>query len=123
MELPNKKPEWKCVQCGKCCFMYGCMVPASDEDLARWESEGRQDILEKAKVITDPKTGRIIAAELWFNPQTGREYVYCPWIKRKQSLIGKKEKIICLIHDTKPQYCRDYICRKHLKDSNKRKTL
>ena len=42
--------------------MYGCMVPASDQDLARWEREGRTDILEKAKVITDPRTGRIIAA-------------------------------------------------------------
>jgi len=115
MASPNTKPEWKCVQCGKCCFMYGCMVPASDADLERWKSEGRQDILEKAKVVTDPKTGRIIAAELWFNPQTGREYVYCPWIRKKKSLISGREKAVCLIHDTKPQYCRDYVCRKHLK--------
>ena len=131
MDKPNKavmpSEKWKCVQCGRCCMMYGCMIPASDGDLARWEKEGRKDILEKAKVITDPKTGRIIAAELWFNPATGREYIYCPWIKRDQkgSLIrklkadktteGSNGKVICLIHGTKPQYCRDYICRKHLK--------
>ena len=116
----SKKPEWKCVQCGSCCFMYGCMVPASDDDLARWDAEGRQDIREKAKVITDPKTGRIIAAELWFNPHTGREYIYCPWIKRRKSMLGRlvkrgKQKVVCQIHNTKPQYCRDYICRKHVK--------
>ena len=137
-----KKTEWKCVQCGSCCFMYGCMVPASDDDLARWKEQGRDDILEKAKVVTDPKTGRIIAAELWFNPHTGREYVYCPWIKRKPkgkaawlrkwkdadkvcvkppqlqrpaAGVDKQDRVICMIHDTKPQYCRDYICRKHKK--------
>lgn len=112
--MVGKKPEWKCIQCGSCCFMYGCMVPASEEDLARWEREGRNDILEKAKVITDPKTGRIIAAELWFDPNTGREYIYCPWI-RSNGKEGKSKRVTCLIHSTKPQYCRDYICRKHQK--------
>jgi Fe-S-cluster containining protein len=90
------------------------MVPASDEDLERWKLEGRQDILEKARVITDPKTGKIIAAELWFDPQTKREYVYCPWIK-SNGKEGPAKRITCQIHATKPQYCRDYICRKHLK--------
>jgi len=83
------------------------MIPASDEDLSRWEKEGRQDILEKVKIARDPDTGRITAAELWFNPATGRSYVYCPWIRRR------KDRVECLIHDTKPQYCKEYICRKH----------
>ena len=106
--MDMKKPEWKCIQCGKCCFMYGCMIPASDEDLARWKRQGRRDILEKVRVIRDPGTGRITAAECWFDPHTGREYIYCPWIKRID-----KGKVKCMIHDTKPSYCREYICRKH----------
>jgi hypothetical protein len=91
------------------------MVPASDEDLTRWRKQGRDDILEKAKVITDPKTGRIIAAELWFNPHTCREYIYCPWIKRKKGRFSGKEKVVCQIHERKTEYCMDYICRKHQK--------
>lgn len=110
----TKKPVWKCVQCGSCCFMYGCMVPATDEDMTRWKQEGRQDLLDMTMVIRDPGMGRIIAAELWFHPQTRKEYIYCPWIKKQKSILGK-QKTICQIHDTKPQYCRDYICRKHLK--------
>jgi len=105
-----QKPEWKCIQCGKCCFMYGCMIPASDDDLARWKKQGRQDILDMAMIARDPKTNRIIAAELWWDRSTGREFVYCPWIKKK-----KDGKVYCQIHDTKPQYCRDYICRKYSK--------
>lgn len=107
MDLPKKKPEWKCVQCGRCCFDYGCMISATDEDLARWKRDGRHDILEKAKVIT--KGGRVIAAELWFNPMTRREYMYCPFLKKE----GNRTR--CLIQDTKPQYCKDYICRRHMK--------
>ncbi|RLI97925.1 MAG: hypothetical protein DRO99_02055 [Candidatus Aenigmatarchaeota archaeon] len=117
--------EWKCVQCGKCCFMYGTMIPATDQDMERWEKEGRNDILDRTKVIRDPATGRIIAAELWFDPYTGKSYAYCPWIKRKKERAGLKQrdksgnpsgdKVYCQIHDTKPQYCRDYICRRHLK--------
>jgi Fe-S-cluster containining protein len=112
--MVGKKPEWKCIQCGRCCFMYGCMVPASNDDLARWEKEGRTDILNKAKVIIDPKTGRIIAAELWFDPHTRKEYIYCPWIT-SNGKEGKDKRVTCQIHSTKPQYCRDYICRKHVK--------
>ncbi len=105
----NSGGKWKCMQCGQCCFMYGCMIPATDQDLERWKRQGRHDILEKVRVIRDPKTGAITAAECWFNPFTKKEYVYCPWIKRKG------DKVFCLIHDTKPQYCIDYICRKHPK--------
>jgi Fe-S-cluster containining protein len=86
------------------------MIAATDEDLSRWKREGRQDILDKVKVIADPKTGRVIAADLWFNPATGKEYVYCPWLRR-----NRDGKAACLIHGTKPQYCRDYVCRRHVK--------
>ena len=113
-EKTTRIHEWKCVQCGKCCFMYGCMIPATDEDLARWERQGRRDILEKIRVITDPKTGKTIAAECWFDPYSKKEYIYCPWIK-SNGKEGRDRKVKCQIHDTKPQYCIDYICRKHVK--------
>lgn len=107
MEMPAKKPEWECVQCGRCCMDYGGFLSATDEDIVRWKREGRHNILEKVKIIRSGE--RVIAAELWFNPISGREYIYCPFLKRE----GNRTK--CLIYETRPQVCRDYICRKHLK--------
>jgi len=99
-----KTAGWKCMQCGKCCFNYGTCIAATNNDIARWKRQGRRDILEKARLITDP-TGKIIAAECWFDPHTGKEYACCPWIKRKG------DRVCCMIHETKPQYCVDYMCR------------
>jgi Fe-S-cluster containining protein len=86
------------------------MIGASPEDLARWEKEGRQDLLGMAKIMHN-RRGEIVGAELWFDPKTGRELMYCPWLRREGS-----GKCTCLIRGTRPSICREYFCRKHVKN-------
>ncbi len=113
---------WECVRCGKCCMENWDFIFASVEDLERWKREGRKDLLAMTRPIYKgeegkPRTagfrkqpqGRLVAADIWFNPETGRKYRQCPFFESK----GKKAG--CRIHKTKPRVCRDYICREHLK--------
>ncbi len=102
------KAEWACVQCGDCCKRFGWSIHVSDEDLKRWERENRHDILDRVAIVRDKK-GEIMMAEGWFNPITRREYIYCPFLKQE------KGKWFCKIHDTKPEMCTRYICRKYRK--------
>lgn len=106
MGAPDRN-KFKCVQCGRCCLRYGSDIPASEKDMLRWEDEGRKDIFRYA--IPFLRNGRRDGAHLWFDPETRRQLIYCPFLKKKG------EKYFCLIQDTKPRYCRDYICRKHPK--------
>lgn len=82
------------------------MIAIFKEDVERWINESRNDILEKLKFAGDEKQPII---EAWFNPKTRREYIYCPFLKKKGSDWS------CSIHKTKPKMCRDYICRKYKK--------
>ena len=99
--------RFKCVQCGRCCLQYGGYIFATEDDLKRWEQEGRKDILQYTMPYL--RNGKRDGADLWFDPKTRRELIYCPFLEKKGS------KYFCLIQKTKPRYCRDYICRKHVK--------
>jgi Fe-S-cluster containining protein len=99
--------EFECRQCGRCCMGYGGMLTATHDDVKRWREEGRSDILRTAKMVW--KGGNLEYAELWFDPTTGKELFNCPWLKREG------DKASCSIHETRPQVCRSYFCKRHVK--------
>jgi Fe-S-cluster containining protein len=99
-----------CLQCGHCCGPYFSLY-VEEADEARWEVEGRRDILER------------LEWERWhvgwdeagaYNLETGERFEQC--VFRKVEADGR---VLCGIHDTKPMICRDYppgassICARH----------
>ncbi len=89
--------KFNCKQCGNCCLNLSdaYSTTANEEDILRWEKEGRIDILECIDMYT---------MDLWFSPKTGDELNRCPWLRK----LPNKNKYICRIHDTKPKHCIDY---------------
>ncbi|MFC1505073.1 YkgJ family cysteine cluster protein [Thermodesulfobacteriota bacterium] len=91
--------RFQCQQCGHCCLSlpdaYNTFV--LDEDVNRWQREGRSDIL--AHVTRHP-----FCTTAWTDPQTGELLPACPWL-RKGSRTGN---FVCAIHTTKPRHCADY---------------
>ena len=87
-----------CSQCGRCCLMLGAEITATQEDVARWVKEGRQDILRYADVY------ETLGADLWFSPKTGDEIGRCPFVRKHPN----RNTYFCKIYDTRPQVCRDY---------------
>jgi len=93
--VETEMEKFKCIQCGHCCLnLYDSYcTTAYEEDLVRWEEEGRWDILDYIEF-----------GDLWISPRTGEEVTRCPWLRK----LPKMKKYICRIHDTKPKHCRDY---------------
>jgi hypothetical protein len=93
--VETEMEKYQCIQCGHCCLdLYDAFcTSAYEEDLVRWEEEGRWDILDY-----------IVWADLWISPRTGKEVNRCPWLRK----LPNKDKYICRIHDTKPKHSRDY---------------
>ena len=88
----------RCLACGICCELYGNTLAVGPEDRARWEAEGRADLL--ALVGTD--------GEIWIDPTTGERLERCPFLEKRNA-----ESSMCGIHDTKPLICREYPTSAH----------
>jgi len=43
---------------------------------------------------------------MWFDPETGERIYLCPFLRKRR---GKNE-FECMVHDSKPAMCQDYIC-------------
>ena len=59
--------------------------------------------------------------DLWFDPVTGEELSFCPFLRK----VRGKEMFECLIYDTRPEICRDFNCQgsfKPFKEVHKRYT-
>lgn len=136
----------ECRRCGNCCVKYGCALSATEEDIERWLTEKRYDILQRLaynpwiypRTVTDEipltletmieiendvgnksfekmvrRRFRQIAKEeltdtdLWFDPTTGEEEIVCPFLRKSRG----KEMFECLIHETKPYFCRLFFCQ------------
>lgn len=105
-----------CKRCGSCCVQVGYVNP-SIEDVERWVWNHRFDILqycvgwrddcclwneqELMSYLTDGMN-----YGMWFDSETGEELLICPFLRKTRG----KDTFRCLIHDTKPETCRDYIC-------------
>ncbi len=106
--------EEPCVQCGLCCRVFGDSISPTQENVYRWITEGRNDILchfsacrsDGTKVRCDripvEEIGNTVSFEL-FDTDTGQYPVACPFLRR----TGKK-RFICSIHSSKPEMCDNY---------------
>ena len=77
-------------------------VCATEEDIRRWEENGRADILAWVDVIPLGENHQVY--DIWINPRTGDDVTRCPWLRK----LPGKNKYICHIHDMKPEHCRKY---------------
>ena len=88
-----------CKRCGRCCREAQGFLQATSEDIKRWRSQHRQDILSYADIYP------LDVADLWFDPVTHEELCWCPFLGK----VGLKE-YACTIYETKPEQCNDWYC-------------
>ena len=95
-----------CQRSGRCCQMMvtaGCL-DVSDEDVARWEQEGRADILCWVSMMRTP-SGEIAFADFPVPPDGDDDAIdRCPFLEWEDS------NAVCTIHDTKPSICAVFHC-------------
>lgn len=94
-------PSWAaaaCTRCGKCCFdeAYMGTLSATQEDIDRWQAEGRDDILQYVAMVSAG------VYDLWV--KDGEEYLRCPFLGKDRG----KATYHCRIHETRPAVCRAY---------------
>lgn len=82
-----------CNQCGKCCIKY------SDGGLSASASE-----IEMWKVFRPDIYRHVQDGKIWFDPNTGQQLMYCPWLKK----IRGKNIYSCEIYDDRPNDCKYY---------------
>ena len=100
--------DFTCLQCGKCCRTLDYHNEVTADDVARWKQTGRSDILDW--VGTFQKNDREAVYRIWIKPGTRTIAETCPFLQKKPH----ENRWICLIHDVKPQICRQYpVSRKH----------
>jgi Fe-S-cluster containining protein len=100
-DVEKPLPAWvasACTRCGKCCLdeHYMLTLSATDEDVARWEEEGREDILQYVDTV---KPG---THDLWI--RDGEELARCPFVRKDKG----KPTYRCTIYETRPEACRKY---------------
>ena len=93
-----------CQRSGLCCVhLVGTgSLDVSDEDVERWEREGRSDILEWVSILRGPD-GTIVMADFPVAAD-GEGADQCPFLAWENDLAA------CEIHDTKPYICREFHC-------------
>jgi len=93
--VETEMERFRCIQCGHCCLELAdsYCTNAYEEDIVRWEKEGRWDILEY-----------VVGGDLWISPRTSQDVTRCPWLRK----LPNKNRYICRIHYTKPRHCREY---------------
>jgi len=91
----EKEPDIQCLRCGSCCHA-DMMAYASPEDIRRWETEGRTDILAHVREYETVWAGdRIVTAR-------GIHLTSCVFLNSD----GKN--LFCEIYQTRPMVCREY---------------
>lgn len=95
-----------CTQCGECCKKHGWRLEATPLDIARWASDGREDILCRVGI---KKCGEGVSGGiLWLNPD-GTRAGECPFLELRDD-----GKYYCGIQEAKPEVCTTHWCSKYL---------
>lgn len=89
----NAPKRTGCACCGRCCISFGGHLLASKRDIARWQQQGRDDLLARVNRL----------GWIWVDPVTKQLLDPCPWLEQ-----AGQQRYICGINDTKPDICRDY---------------
>ncbi len=99
---------YACRQCGCCCLALDYHSECTAEDYQRWQSLGRDDILQWVRLI--PKAAGTHAYRIWVAPGEIEPAPECPFLQN-ESGTGR---YYCGIHAVKPAICRQYpFTRKH----------
>ncbi len=100
--------EFACRQCGQCCLTLDYHLECTLEDYKRWQSLGRDDILQWVRRISGP--AGTAAFRIWVEPGAEKPARVCPFLQKESG----SEKRTCRIQDVKPEICRQYpFTRKH----------
>jgi len=83
----------ECQQCGECCIVLWGSFEATREDIIRWRAERRGDILRHIQTVNDQGSVSGI-----FTSKS------CPFLFKNKA----QNRYVCMIHDTKPEHCRNY---------------
>ncbi len=95
----SKAAEIECRLCGHCCGPYFALY-VEPEDEARWEAEGRTDLLDRLLYERERTAWR---GEEPYNVETGETLTRCVYLTD-----APDGTLICSIHDAKPKICRNY---------------
>ncbi|MFB3926932.1 MAG: YkgJ family cysteine cluster protein [Syntrophales bacterium] len=87
----------ECRRCGKCCLA-NLIAYVTDEDIGRWNREGRRDII----LILEIEKG-VWAGDRLVSSRDGKNLRGCPFF----SCTG--QAFSCSIYETRPEVCRNYI--------------
>lgn len=90
---PEKPVRTGCACCGKCCLYFGGHLHASDHDIARWQHEGRDDLLARVNRL----------GWIWVDPETKQLVAPCPFLQQLD-----EQRWGCSIYETRPAICKDY---------------
>jgi len=101
---PAQPPPVPCQRSGRCCqkLVSTAALNCSDEDVDRWEAEGREDILAFVSILRGPD-GTIVMADFPVPPDGGHVNE-CPF------LAWEEHRAVCGIHETKPTICAQFHC-------------
>jgi len=84
---------FECQQCGECCVVLWGSFEATCDDIIRWRTEKRDDILRHIEIVNDQGSASGI-----FTSKS------CPFLRKNTA----ENRYVCMIHDTKPEHCRNY---------------
>lgn len=97
-----------CIQCGKCCMIYGMRLEASPLDIARWVADDRKDILRHVALIYEGE--EISGGTLWVD-EHGEKAKSCPFLR-----LSSDGKYYCGIQEIKPEVCTWHYCENYYKN-------
>jgi len=95
--LNDSSYEEPCHRCGKCCLA-DFIAYVRDEDILRWQREGRTDIMS---VIENEHA--MWAGDHLISADSGRYLHGCPF------LMWEEDHSACSIYETRPAVCRNFV--------------
>lgn len=104
-----------CVQCGRCCKIYGDRISPTITDLYLWMVNGKKEILryftafyhdgtcKNCASLEPADLGDFVSVEMR-DPDSNEYLTVCPFLRRVT-----ETKYICSIHAIKPEMCCNFM--------------